>query len=195
MSNSNDFERLEEQFRKILTGDDVLGRTPGQVIRSQADYAEYKELLKYFGNVRNAIMHSDLNREKISFPKGKAIYIADQRGINDVLDQEIEQLLNAARSMDKTPELKTAGEESPASPQPPTNAEFILHLLLKKDERDAVIGDLLERYPKKVERFGERRAKLWFWGEVIRSLWPLIKRACLKTGLVALGEWIWRHIP
>lgn len=87
--------------------------------------------------------------------------------------------------------------ESPSEPipQPPINAEYILHLLLNRNEQEAVIGDLLELYPKKVERLGECRARFWFYAEVIRSIWPLIRRAIARaSGLIALGEWIRRYI-
>lgn len=78
---------------------------------------------------------------------------------------------------------------------PPPNAEFLLHLLLRRDERDAVIGDLLEKFAKNRKRFGARRAKVWFYSEVLRSLWPLFRRIATKvTGLLALGEWIRRHV-
>ena len=80
-------------------------------------------------------------------------------------------------------------------PQPPLDAEFILHLLLNKDEQDALIGDLIERYGKKCERLGVRRANFWFYAEVCRTAWPLIKRFIAKAGgLIAVGEWLRRHI-
>jgi len=83
----------------------------------------------------------------------------------------------------------------PSSLALPINAEFILHIFLKTDELDAVVGDLLEKYKKKWERFGPRRAKFWFYSEVLRSLWPLLKRLVAKAGgLLALGEWIRRHV-
>jgi hypothetical protein len=79
--------------------------------------------------------------------------------------------------------------------RPPVNGEFALHLLLSKDEHEGVIGDLIERYGQKCERFGSRRAKLWFYCEVLRSVWPLIRRALARAGgLIAFGEWIRRHI-
>ena len=81
-----------------------------------------------------------------------------------------------------------------ANPQPPVNAEFILHLLLRKDEQDALIGDLLERYSKKCARLGVRRANLWFYAEIFWTALPLIKRALMSGGLITLGEWIRRHI-
>lgn len=37
---------------------------------------------------------------------------------------------------------------SEATPQPPSSAEYLLFLLLNKKDRDAVIGDLAECYPK-----------------------------------------------
>lgn len=79
--------------------------------------------------------------------------------------------------------------------RPPVNGEFALHLLLSKDEQEAVIGDLIERYGQKCERFGEQRAKLWFYCEVLRSVWPLLRRAIARVGgLVAASEWIRRHL-
>jgi hypothetical protein len=81
------------------------------------------------------------------------------------------------------------------TPQPPLDAEFVLHLLLNKDEQDALIGDLIERYARKCERLGVRRANLWFYAEVVRTAWPLIKRVIAKAGgLIAVGEWLRRHI-
>lgn len=79
------------------------------------------------------------------------------------------------------------------SPRPPLNAEFVLHLLLRREEQDTVIGDMLERYVKKHERLGERRANFWFYAEVFRSVWPLLRRAAGKVGgLALLGEWLRR---
>jgi hypothetical protein len=81
------------------------------------------------------------------------------------------------------------------NPQPPVNAEFILHLLLRQDEHDALIGDLIERYGKKCARLGARRANLWFYAEILWTALPLLKRALFKTsGIVAFGEWVRRHV-
>jgi hypothetical protein len=79
--------------------------------------------------------------------------------------------------------------------EPPVNAEFILHLLLRKDEQDAIIGDLIERYGKKRTRLGVRRANWWFYAEIFWTALPLLKRAIVKaSGLVAAGEWIRQQI-
>jgi len=79
--------------------------------------------------------------------------------------------------------------------QPPLNAEFLLHVLLRRDENDAIIGDLIEKYGKKCARLGPRRANLWFYTEVFLTALPLMKRALVKvSGLMTLAEFVRRHI-
>jgi hypothetical protein len=70
--------------------------------------------------------------------------------------------------------------------RPPFNAEYVLHLLLRKDEREVVIGDLIEEYGNILERFNKHRADLWFYKQVAGSLLPLLRRA-----LVRIGAFVW----
>lgn len=65
-------------------------------------------------------------------------------------------------------------ERARAMNEPPTLAEVMLRLLPIKN-LEFVIGDLLEAYAKQVERMGKKRADRWFYGQVLRSTWPLIK--------------------
>jgi hypothetical protein len=91
--------------------------------------------------------------------------------------------------------VKASTGDNTLCPQPPLNAEFILHLLLRHDEHDALIGDLIERYGKKCLRLGVCRANLWFYAEILWTALPLLKRALVKaSGLVASGEWLRRHV-
>ena len=83
---------------------------------------------------------------------------------------------------------KACDEAEPHSPT--ANAELILHLLLRPDEAEAVGGDLQERYLRKVEWFGERRARLWLWSQVLRSIWPLLKRFVTAGGFLAAADFI-----
>ena len=79
--------------------------------------------------------------------------------------------------------------------RPPFNAEYLLYLFLYKDERDCVIGDLIESYTQVVERFNKRRADIWFYKQVAGSLWPLFRRAIVKIGgLVWIGRMLQRLI-
>lgn len=78
---------------------------------------------------------------------------------------------------------------------PPFNAEYLLILFLGKEERDVVIGDLIECYSRVVGQFGKRRADIWFYKQVAGSLWPLLRRAIVKLGvLVSLGKVLRRLI-
>jgi hypothetical protein len=80
-------------------------------------------------------------------------------------------------------------------PRPPFNAEYILYLLLREQEREIVIGDLVEHYARVLTRFNKRRADIWYYKQVAGSLWPLLRRAIVKIGaLVWLGKVLRRLI-
>ena len=82
--------------------------------------------------------------------------------------------------------------------QSPRNAEFLLWLFLPREDREAAIGDTNEKFEMMIERFGARRAKLWYWGEVARSAWPLVsyigERLLKWTFLGSAFDWLRRHI-
>lgn len=70
--------------------------------------------------------------------------------------------------------------------RPPINAEFVLYLFLGREERDAVIGDLIQDYGRILQRFGQRHADIWFYTQVIGSVWPFVRRALFR-----LGTFVW----
>ncbi len=78
--------------------------------------------------------------------------------------------------------------------EPPTNAVRLLSLFLRGDEREAVIGDLVEKYRKKYHRLGKDKADRWIYGQVIWSIFPLLIRMGKTVGWFILGEWIKKHI-
>jgi hypothetical protein len=73
--------------------------------------------------------------------------------------------------------------------KPPFNAEYLLYLFLRREERDAVIGDLVECYGRVFRQFGKRRANIWFYKQVAVSLFPLLRRAILR---IAAFAWLGR---
>lgn len=102
-------------------------------------------------------------------------------GDEDLVTPSKEELV--ALSLDYNSELAPP-------PAPPFKVEFLC-LLLRDDETDAVIGDLIERYSKLHRRLGKQRADLYAYTEVLRSIYPFIKRTLVKTAvMVLLGEWI-----
>lgn len=76
------------------------------------------------------------------------------------------------------------------------SAEFLLWLFLPREGREAAIGDTNEKFEMMLERFGARRAKLWYWGEVARSAWPLVsylgERLLKWTFLGSVADWVRR---
>jgi hypothetical protein len=77
--------------------------------------------------------------------------------------------------------------------RPPRNAEFLLCLVCPKDKCDALVGDLEERYPSMCQKFGEDRARLWYWWQVIRCLAPLIFEGVkILSGIGKMVEVFWK---
>lgn len=77
--------------------------------------------------------------------------------------------------------------------EPPKNAQRLLSFFLRLDEREAAIGDLVEKYHRKSQQLGKRRADGWIYAQVLHSILPLIMRLTTKIGWLILGEWIKKH--
>lgn len=88
--------------------------------------------------------------------------------------------------------------EEPAASTPPRFAEYLLYIFLPKRSRDNMLGDLEEEYYKAYRRYGYRYAQVFYWSQVVRSLWPLIAalvQKALKWGVLGwLGHAIRRLI-
>ena len=75
--------------------------------------------------------------------------------------------------------------------QPPKNAELIFSILFPREQQEYALGCFCELYVKRVARLGAKRAWLWAWCEVLKGLYPSLKRAGLRiTGLAAAAEWL-----
>lgn len=77
---------------------------------------------------------------------------------------------------------------------PPQLGERILLLILTKDERVNIPGDLEEEFRGIAARHGARYAKLWYYKQVAASAWPMIRKAVRWGLLASVGEWIRRFI-
>jgi len=70
---------------------------------------------------------------------------------------------------------------------PPRWAEFLLQLVVRARDRETISGDLLEEYRESVlPAEGPFRAGLWYWGQVVSFVSPLIVGLAFGT---ALGVW------
>jgi len=82
-----------------------------------------------------------------------------------------------------------------SDPRPPFNAEYLLYLLVGTADRDILIGDLIEGYSRILKRFNKRRADIWFYKQVIGSVFPLLRRVLFRIGaFVWLGRLLRRFI-
>ena len=67
---------------------------------------------------------------------------------------------------------------------PPLDAEFLLYLLLDRQNCDSLVGDLRQSHKLIHKRFGKRRATIWYWTQVVRLLGPIVwvwtKRAVFR---------------
>jgi putative ABC transport system permease protein len=75
---------------------------------------------------------------------------------------------------------------------PPRFSEWILYRLLEKEEREFIIGDLREIYGQVRYSSGNLKAKIWYWGHIIRSIRPFLFnliywRICMFTNYLKLA--------
>lgn len=99
---------------------------------------------------------------------------------------------------DKQPDLywwageTTLAREAPTTP--PRLGERMLLLILTKEERVNIPGDLEEEYRSIAAKHGARYAKLWYYKQVVASAWPMIRKAVGWGLLASIGAWIRRYI-
>jgi hypothetical protein len=60
----------------------------------------------------------------------------------------------------------------------------VLEQLLPEDEAEALVGDLLEEHALRARTAGPRRAACWYWGQVARSVVPLVDAAFRRANWV-----------
>lgn len=72
----------------------------------------------------------------------------------------------------------------------PKVGERLLLLILTKEERVNIPGDLEEEFAEIAAKHGERFAKVWYYKQVAASAWPLVRKA-LRWGIIIWGQdWI-----
>jgi hypothetical protein len=79
----------------------------------------------------------------------------------------------------------------PTEPSEPLIAEWLMSLLCSSSEvREAVLGDLAERFQERAELDGLRSAQLWYWRQLAQSFgrfaWSWIVRAAELHSLLKL---------
>ncbi|MBD3414279.1 MAG: FtsX-like permease family protein [Candidatus Aminicenantes bacterium] len=65
---------------------------------------------------------------------------------------------------------------NPCHPHPPKWAHWLLKSLLKKEQRDWILGDFEELFQSVAKEHGITRAKLWYWAQVFKSIPSFVKK-------------------
>ncbi len=74
---------------------------------------------------------------------------------------------------------------------PPEFGEYLLwYLPMPPDIREAVIGDLQEEYVCVHQRFGHRRAVVWYYTQVAASFWPFVVSKIRGLGQFISQVWV-----
>ena len=68
---------------------------------------------------------------------------------------------------------------------PPAIAEIVLALAVRGRQREAIVGDMDERFGASAKKLGRKRAARLYWAEVIRSVAPLLWAAIKRLGIAA----------
>lgn len=96
-----------------------------------------------------------------------------QYAVEQTLTRHLNRLAQAAQVDSK---VGTAGRPPialaapPAPPAPPRIGEALIALFCKRAMREAVLGDLDEKFAELAGRRGARVAKAWYWGQAGRSV-------------------------
>lgn len=137
-----------------------------------------------------------------------AVDLSDANRAHDVGETATKATESAATSKssseiispgDQSSSLETeAPAEASIYVSPPARAEYLLYLCLPPEQRECLPGDLYEEYNEVILiRFGESKAKWWYWGQVIRSIWPIVGQRVvrlLRWGVVArAADALWKR--
>ncbi|MDQ3816210.1 MAG: hypothetical protein M3362_00800 [Acidobacteriota bacterium] len=77
---------------------------------------------------------------------------------------------------------------------PPQFGERLLLLILSKEERANIPGDLAEEYVEIAVKHTEGYARFWYYKQVVASAWPLIRKTLRWGAVMWIGEWIRKYI-
>jgi len=85
--------------------------------------------------------------------------------------------------------------EHPRISEPPKLGEYLMYLLLSRQDRVNILGDLMEDYGTIESKFGRPAAVFWYYKQVVASIPPCVWKRLFKWGTIAaIGDWFRRHI-
>ena len=78
--------------------------------------------------------------------------------------------------------------------RPPATSRTATAPFMSKAQRDDVLGDLEEEFlTDKLPVLGPRAARLWYWSQIVKSIWPLVRAALLRISTLNAIVSLWRR--
>lgn len=82
--------------------------------------------------------------------------------------------------------LRNQGNEQPTTDAtPPRLFEMILHFLMPRQTRQAIVGDMQEAFQRDRKRFGERYARRLYCKDAVLTIASIAGRALVKVSAIA----------
>lgn len=95
---------------------------------------------------------------------------------NHLIEEANVRLNKLMDELSKETKTPVPTSDSYSEQPPPAAAEYFLRLVIEEKDREIVLGDLFEKYERAIEKQGKRRADLWLYYELARSVWPLFRQ-------------------
>jgi hypothetical protein len=184
---------------------EYLERVHNVVITNDMDREKFvKEFFSTHSKQSDEIIKALLTSIEQGFVKNSTTPVSNiSRVVNQIEQYEQSkaelQLPSETKDSNSTDSLSVNSASQGASQKskpllPPRVGERMLLLVLSKDERVNIPGDLEEEFSEIAVKHGEQFAKVWYYKQVATSAWPMIRKALRWGGLASVGEWIRRMI-
>lgn len=154
-----------ELIRKLLETRTLRALTPQEQRQAQEAATKLRSLIKASLKSHQLVLGEDVKPENIETEQ--AVHLEEIEDKYNKVDQET---------------------------KPPINARFLLTCILPRESREAVLGDLEEDYQDVAEEFGEKRANIFYWCQVAKSLGPLVSDRLKSIWDAVVGAVIERMI-
>jgi hypothetical protein len=170
-TNMSELERLEAKIRLIIEmqiardleryGDHDQAKWMLDYFNQQLEFAKKTAVEKYGADLAQRL------REQKKYLRNAYVHGGKPRGLRRD---------NIYVMLDQISRLRE--RES----NPPRWSEYVLYLILPKEERETVPGDLVEEYRAVIlPKFGATAARMWFVKQTLSSIWPFLKRRVWKA--------------
>ncbi|UGY03122.1 permease prefix domain 2-containing transporter [Bradyrhizobium quebecense] len=155
-----------------------------------------KKRIKILGENENSVViqfgDDDDNPMAVEIPKGLTAEqqhqlldeFAQIHSIRKLTKADIDHRLHVLAH--HTAHFKLMKDAARSEARPPALAETVFLLLASEVTVEAQLGDLQEMFNKNVDLYGQRTARLKYWRQVTRAVWPALLRLAKRVGVFGI---------